>query len=220
MSYLGCERLGPESQADGFARDEPLIGPDRKRVDVNYLHVVPGSFVPAEAYAKALGVPNAPVDFGPPFGKIDRTVPSPTKLDLKAGVGTKAPLAQVPKILDVYASRGHQFGAVKYEIGNYMRPPREGVSDVERLLEYISACRRHLGDWSDEIVRFLGGGVNAKATLQEACYAADKESHGPHAIHAAATLGMALQQAADAGLMPADPGKTWNDEEVKKVTRA
>jgi hypothetical protein len=91
------------------------------------------------------------------------------------------------------------------------------VSDVDRLLEYISACKRHLNRWSLSIVRHLGSGKGCAPTLVEAAYARDPESGLPHACGAAASLGMALQQAVDAGLMPEDPGITWDREGVRIV---
>jgi hypothetical protein len=134
------------------------------------------------------------------------------KQDMKAALGNKKPpLCHVPVALLNYAARAHQYGAEKYVLGNYLRPPAEGLSDVARLLEYISATQRHLAAWTDSIIRHLGGGRQAVDNLNDACFAEDMDtsegsgSHLPHAAHAAASLGMALQQAADAGLMPIDP---------------
>lgn len=131
---------------------------------------------------------------------------------MKQGMGRKAPLAQVPPALLNYAARAHQYGADKYELGNYLRRPPEGMRDVDRLLEYISATQRHLALWADSIIRFLGDGVENRLTVEEACFAPDAESGLPHGSHAAASLGMAVQQAADAGLMPLDPGTPWRDK--------
>lgn len=129
--------------------------------------------------------------------------------DMKQGMGRKAPLAQVPPALLNYSARAHQYGADKYELGNYLREPPKGMTDMDRLLEYISATQRHLAAWADSIIRHLGGGKNRATDLDTACYAHDYESRLPHAAHAAASLGMALQQAVDAGLMPLDPGTPW-----------
>lgn len=125
--------------------------------------------------------------------------------DMKAGLGKKAPLAHVPPALLTYAARAHEYGAEKYELGNYLREPPEGQTDVGRLLGYISATQRHLVAWADSIIRQQGGGRWAAPDLHTAIYAEDDESGLPHGAHAAASLGMALQQAVDAGLLPADP---------------
>lgn len=146
------------------------------------------------------------------------TTPSTKVGDRKAGIGTKPPLSHTPLALEIYVARAHQFGGDKYgQVGNYLTPPPEGVEDVERLLEYISACRRHLSRWSLSIIRYLGDGKGCADSLREACYAVDKDSGLPHACGAAASLGMALQQAVDAGLMPEDPGVTWDRKGVRIV---
>jgi hypothetical protein len=133
--------------------------------------------------------------------------------DMKAALGGKKPvLAHVSVALLNYVARAHQYGAQKYEMGNYLRKPSAGT-DVDRLLEYISAAQRHLAQWADSIIRFEGKGLGAKVRKDEAYFGADDESKLPHAAHAGASLSMALQQAADAGLIPLDPGITW------KVTR-
>lgn len=143
---------------------------------------------------------------------------------MKAALGGKKPmLCHVPQALLNYAARAHQYGAEKYEIGNYLRDA-SGVDDVSRLLEYISATQRHLAAWADSIVRYLGKGINSVEDLERACYAEDmdtsegKGSHLPHAAHAAASIGMAIQQAADRGLMPIDPGKTWEPFKPRPYT--
>ncbi len=136
----------------------------------------------------------------------------PNPVDMKEGVrGVKPTLSQLPKAGLSYASRAFQYGASgkKYGPGNYLRPPAAG-SDVERLLDYISAAQRHLAAWSTEIMRSLGEGRHARP-MNEACYAADDESGLPHVCHALASLLMGVQQAVDAELLPADPGKTWNE---------
>lgn len=137
--------------------------------------------------------------------------------DLKAGAGgKKAPLHQWPPAPLKWGGRVGQYGGVKYHDGNYMRGPATG-DDVDRLLDYISAAQRHLASWANSIMRFKGGARLAPATVQEACYAADDESGQPHGGHALASLYMGIQQAVDAGLVPEDPGITW--EAVDGVLR-
>lgn len=131
--------------------------------------------------------------------------------DMKAGLGKKPPVSDIPPAALTYMARGFQYGMAKYERGNYLRPAPEGMSDAERLLEYIAAIQRHASAWADSIIRHLGGGRNALASLQEACYAADGESKQPHAAHLGASFAMAVQQAVDAGLMPADAGTPWRE---------
>jgi hypothetical protein len=131
---------------------------------------------------------------------------------MKAGLGKKPPVSDIPPAALTYMARGFQYGMDKYKRGNYLRPAPEGMSDAERLLEYIAAIQRHAGAWADSIIRHLGGGRNAVASLQEACYAADGESKQPHAAHLGASFAMAVQQAVDAGLMPADAGTPWREK--------
>ncbi len=136
---------------------------------------------------------------------------SDKKSDMKAALGgKKPPLAHVSIGLLNYTARAHQYGAHKYAIGNYLRPSPDG-DDVGRLLDYISAAQRHLAQWSDSIIRFLGEGKDKEETKEKAVYSADPESGLPHSAHATASLSMALQQAIDVGLLPADPGITWTD---------
>lgn len=150
----------------------------------------------------------------PDFSEIvhDAASSAGIKTDMKSGMGKKPPLSHVSIALLNYTARATQFGSTKYALGNYLLPPPEGMTDEERLLNYIDAAMRHLTVWSDSIIRFIGGGRNAEKTLQEACYARDADSGLPHACGAGASLSMALQQAADAGLMPLDPGITWKDK--------
>lgn len=129
--------------------------------------------------------------------------------DLKAGAGgKKPPLHQWPPAPLNWGARVGQYGGVKYHDGNYMRGPASGT-DLDRLLDYVSAAQRHLAAWANSILRFKGGARGAAATEQEACYGADDESGLPHGGHALASLYMGIQQAVDAGLVPADPGITW-----------
>ena len=139
--------------------------------------------------------------------------------DMKAGAaGVKAPLHQLPPSPQKWGSRAFQFGGIKYKDGNYMRSPATG-SDEERLLDYISAAQRHLTAWANDIMRQRGGGIKAKSP-QDSWYAADPESGLPHGAHAVASLYMAIQQGADAGLFPEDPGITWEiGKDGKPVAR-
>jgi hypothetical protein len=134
-----------------------------------------------------------------------------SKGDMKAGVrGVKAPLYQLPLAPLVWASRAFQYGATKYADGNYLRSPAAGT-DEERLLDYLSAAARHLFAWVTEIQRMRGGAPTAR-NRQEALYAPD-ESGLPHGAHLLASLLMAVQQAVEAGLLPEDPGVTWEEPE-------
>lgn len=161
----------------------------------------------------------AELGYGPGMKMLRLKLSRKGGTDMKAGMGKKAPLAHVPQALMYYSSRAHQFGADKYRLGNYLQLPPSGVTDVDRLLEYISAAQRHLSKWADSIVRFQGDGVGKAKNILEACFAPDDESALPHAAHVAATLGMAIQQAVDAGLMPIDPGVTWDREKVKLAAK-
>ncbi len=131
--------------------------------------------------------------------------------DLKAALGGKKPLLAfcAPAALNHWA-RAHQWGNFKYlQAGNYLRENPEGVTDLEMALEYISAAQRHLAHISDNIVRYMAGGLRAAALPEIAASSEDAESHLPQWGHVLASVGIAIQKLADAGLIPADPGTPW-----------
>jgi hypothetical protein len=126
--------------------------------------------------------------------------------------GQKPELGLIAKAPQIHIARTHQWGNFKYlEAGNYLRPPPEGMSDLDRFMKYLSGVRRHLEDVLDMCMRFRSRGRLAPSSAQEAVGTPDKESGLP-AIGAAATgLCIAIQQAVDAGLLPEDPGRPWLD---------
>lgn len=141
--------------------------------------------------------------------------------DLKEalGSGLKPDVTHVRTPLMVYTARACEYGSDKYERANFLRrTPGGRRSDFLRLREYARATVSHLMKALDSMeahqandpeLRDLGGMVRA-------CYAADEEAGSsfpasglPHWAHAAASLNMALAQAVDVGLLPADPGQPW-----------
>ncbi len=129
--------------------------------------------------------------------------------DMKAGSsGIKSPVYYISPAMEIYGGRAHQYGEEKYAKGNYLRPQLQGT-DLDRMLDYIAATKRHLSAAADSIIRYIGKGRNAQGDANKAAFAPDKESKLPHLAHAVASLSMLLQQAVDSGLLPEDPGVTW-----------
>lgn len=144
---------------------------------------------------------------------VDKIIVSmtPKPGDMKAGVGKKPQVAYMSPAALNYMARGHQYGAEKYAMGNYLRAAPEGTTDLMRLFEYYSALIRHAAAGCDSIIRFLGEGRNAVGTEARAAFAKDLESGLPALCHIGATYSMMVQQAVDAGLLPFDPGTPWKE---------
>lgn len=126
--------------------------------------------------------------------------------DLKPPPGTKPPVSYVSPAAETYIGRGHQGGEFKYAKGNYLRKPPEGISDLDSILGYADALKRHATQLCDSIIRYIGGGVGAANSKEEAVYAADKESGQAAAAHIGACFNILVQKAVDMGLLPEDPG--------------
>lgn len=133
--------------------------------------------------------------------------------DMKAGLTSNRPrLSMVPRTAMIYTCRGMEYGGDKYVRGNYHGEPPPGVTEVERLLGYIDAAMRHCTRVTDAINRALGTGGD----LAAACATQDTEASGnfpasmlPDLAHALASLSIGVTCAADAGLLPLDPGAPW-----------
>lgn len=136
--------------------------------------------------------------------------------DMKHGLTSDRPrLTITPRTAQVYTTRALEYGADKYRRGNYHAPPPPHVSEVERLLGYLDAAIRHASEVADRINRAIGAGGDPEL-LRAACAAADDVASGnfpasglPHLAHALASLSIGVTCAADAGLLPTDPGQPW-----------
>lgn len=144
--------------------------------------------------------------------RITNTAPSPVKGDMKAGLTNGKPqLSQLPIAALVYATRAAEYGNSpgKYERGNYLRPTIDTLADFHRLLGYLDASLRHTNKVTTEMNRTLGCTDQTKADLMAGANCIDPESGLPNLCGSLISIMMAIQQAVDAGLIPADPGRPW-----------
>lgn len=132
-----------------------------------------------------------------------------TKVDLK--VTNKPQLSQVPYDALVYASKGFEYGCApwKYKRGNYLIPTPDLLAAFDRLALYLDAGLRHLTKVTTAMNRARGCTDMADADLKAGAYAEDPESGLPHLVGGVCSIMMAIQQAVDAGLLPAELGQPW-----------
>lgn len=134
--------------------------------------------------------------------------------------GRKPDITHVRTPLLNYVARACEYGSAKYERANYDRPVDGDRAAFERLRAYLRACLSHTVQTLDAMERHqaLDPQLEDSAGMKAACFAADTDpdtsgkvgpSGLPHLCGAAASLNMALEQAANAGLLPADPGQPW-----------
>lgn len=143
----------------------------------------------------------------------------PVKTDLKVTKG-KPQLFQLPYDGLVYATRAFEYGESpgKYERGNYLRPTNvDLLADFDRLSEYLGAAQRHIAKATTSMLRARGTTDKSEADLRSGALAPDPESGLPHLCGAITSLLMGVQQAVDAGLLPVDPGRPWENTEKKNT---
>jgi len=146
--------------------------------------------------------------------------PTTVKGDMKEGLTNGKPqLSQLPQVGLVYTARAFEYGCspTKYERGNYLRPTVDTLADFDRLLSYLDALLRHATKVTTEMNRARGCTDQTDADLKAAAMCIDKESGLPHLCGMMASGMMAIQQAADAGLIPADPGRPWDKKNQKQI---
>lgn len=149
--------------------------------------------------------------------------------DLKESLSSarKADITHVRGTIKRYIARACEYGSDKYERGNFLRPTGDAAApsraDFERLRSYLRAAASHI----DTTLDFMEGHLALDPKLEDvegmktAAYAEDTDAKPgcpigpsllPHLAHGAASLMMALEQAALYGLLPADPGTPWRDK--------
>lgn len=159
--------------------------------------------------------------------------------DLKEGLSSarKADITHVRGPFKVYTARPCEYGGDKYERGNFLRTaaPFEGgatlAGDFVRFRSYLRAAVSHLDATLDSMERHLANDPKLldEQGMRDAAYARDTDttpgakvgaSMLPHVAHACASLMMAITQATEYGLLPADPGTPWRPVAVpERVTR-
>lgn len=148
--------------------------------------------------------------------------------DMKEGLRSarKADITHVRMPMLVYASRACEYGSVKYERSNFLRPTGDGghtkptKADFERLRGYLRAGLSHTVTVLDAMEAHQAGDPQLLdvAGMKRAAYCEDTDvtpgqavgaSLLPHLCGALASFNMALAQAVACGLLPADPGRPW-----------
>lgn len=150
-------------------------------------------------------------------------------VDMKESLSSarKADTTHVRFAFEVYTSRPCEYGTAKgYERGNYRRPTGEGphntptADDFNRFASYLRAARDHISRTLDRMETHRAGDPRFEDIdgMRRAAYAVDTDvmpgskegpSLLPHVAPACSSLMMAIVQAADCGLLPADPGPSW-----------
>lgn len=144
--------------------------------------------------------------------------------DMKAalGNGSKPDITHVRTPLMNYIARACEYGSDKYERANYARPTAgDSVREnFERYRGYLRAALSHIAKTLDSMEYHLANDpqLQDQAGMMAAAFAPDTDvtpgakvgaSKLPHVAEAAASLNMAITQAARYGLLPDDPGQPW-----------
>lgn len=163
--------------------------------------------------------------------------PGPVVKDMKEGLTSarKADITHVRKAFLTYTARPCELGSVKYERSNFLRPatPVAGgaplAADFVRFRAYLRAAASHIVEALDAMELHQAGDPNLldEDGMRRAAYAEDTDvtpgakvgaSRLPHVAHACASLMMAVTQATNSGLLPADPGTPWVEPAATKST--
>ncbi len=151
--------------------------------------------------------------------------------DMKEGLTSarKADITHVRGPFMVYTARPCEYGSDKYERSNFLRPTPGGTrTDFLRFRSYLRAALSHVMSTLDSMERHQAGDPDllAEAGMKTAAYAIDTDATPganvgasllPHVAHACASLMMAVTQATESGLLPADPGTPWRTTTVPGV---
>jgi hypothetical protein len=159
-------------------------------------------------------------EFSKPDEEIDKEI---ALKDLKEALGSnvKPDITHVRSPLMVYCARACEYGSDKYERANFLRPVEDMRAAFLRYRAYLRACVGHLMKNLDDMERHQSVDPRLEDTegMKRAAFAADNEagqsfpaSGLPHVSHACASLNMAVTQAVDSDLLPADPGQPWKDK--------
>lgn len=150
--------------------------------------------------------------------------------DMKEGLSSsrKPDITHVRLPFLVYTARPCEWGSVKYERANFLRPVSpEGytgtptAADFMRFRAYLRAGAAHLFEVLDALERHLAGDPQLQDVegMKRAAYAVDTDvapgsKHGasmlPHVAPVCSSLMMAITQAVECGLLPPDPGTPWD----------
>lgn len=146
----------------------------------------------------------------------------------------KPDLTHVRSAFATYTARPCEYGCDKYERANFMRPTGDGphseptAEDFNRFRAYLRAAMGHIMATLDSMERHQSQDPQLAdaAGMKAAAYAVDTDTKPgqkigasllPHVAPACASLNMAIQQAVDCGLLPADPGTPWRAAPMLKA---
>src|SRR5574342_25504 len=152
--------------------------------------------------------------------------------------GRKADTTHVRRHFQIYTARMCEWGSVKYERANYLRPPGPAkktcdspmARSFERYRGYLRAARDHIDDVLQAMEKHQSTDplLENDAGMRAAAYAVDTDekpgcqfgaSHAPHVAPACASLMMAIEQAVMYGLLPADFGTPWEGNRQHREKR-
>lgn len=150
--------------------------------------------------------------------------------DMKASLSSsyKPDITHVRSAFLAYTARPSEYGEDKYERANYQRSVApEGsagptAADVKRFRAYLRAAAGHIFQVLDALEKHQANDPNFEDVegFKKAAYAIDTDTKVgdkvgpsllPHVAPACASLNMAITQAVNCGLLPADPGTPWRD---------
>jgi hypothetical protein len=142
-----------------------------------------------------------------------RSMTSAPVRDMKAGLrGGKPQLSLNPRAALVHLARVLEYGAAKYERGNYHRGTPEGSTDWERAAGYLDALLRHTTRVADEVNRLRG----TDGDPREAFKVRDTHHDGkfppsflPDVAHALASAALLTTVLVDLGVLGDDIGTPW-----------
>lgn len=140
----------------------------------------------------------------------------------------KPDITHVRSAFMTYTARPCEYGSDKYERSNFMRPTGDGphemptAADFERLRTYLRAAMGHIASTLDSMERHQAQDPQLVDVtgMRLAAYAVDTDATPgakvgpsllPHIAPACSSLNMAITQAVDCGLLPADPGTPWRN---------
>lgn len=150
--------------------------------------------------------------------------------DIKEGLSSsrKPDLTHLRGVFATYTVRPCEYGSDKYERANYLRATGDGPHDVPtaedfgRFRAYLRAAVGHILSTLDSMERHQAQDPKLEDVegMKRAAYAVDTDAKPgqkvgasllPHVANACASMQMAIEQAADCGLIPRDPGTPWRD---------
>lgn len=137
------------------------------------------------------------------------------------GAVSKPDLTHCRRAAMVYEARAKEYGADKYERANYLRRMSSPAADFSRFRSYLRAAVSHFMFTLDAMEAHEANDpqlVDVEG-MRRAMYAADTDpglnfpaSGLPHVSHGLTSTTMAITQAVDAGMLPADPGQPWREQ--------